>query len=490
MSGFRFEPGRNASISVRRSGCGNGLFWPVILLAAGLLAAACGARGSEYPTNSRNPCVILIVADDLGYGDLGCYGQQKIKTPHLDRLAAEGMRFTSYYAGNSLSAPARAALLTGRDTGHSADRGVGVFPLGRGVQLLPEILKQAGYTTAAAGKWGLGSVVPAGQRGFDDWAGYLNDSEAQDYFPYILSRVHHGTNETTTIRENANGGRGRYANDIFSQAAMNFMRSYPPKYYNNFRSYFIYLAPTLPYASPETGGASGAGAVVPSDAPYQGNTAWLPAERTRAAMITRLDAYVDELTNQLQTLKNDPNTMIIFTSTTGPQHDAEIDPSFFRSTGPFRGFKHELYEGAIRVPLIVRWPVQIKPGSVSDLPCAAWDLLPTIAEAAHVNAPGVDGLSLLPTLTGRAQTNRHEYLYWELHDHGFKQAVRVGDWKAIRTSVDGPLELYDLKDDPGENKNVADKHPEVIAQVTGILKTARTEDTNWPITRERAAGGD
>ncbi len=453
-------------------------------VAAPAPANAIAASTNVVPARPRNPVIVLIVADDLGWGDLSCYGQTKIKTTNLDALAASGMRFTSFYAGSSLSAPARTALFTGMDTGHAANRGVSEFPVPGTEVILPQVLKTADYVTTAIGKWGLGGATPPGHRGFDDWAGFLTDWDAQEYYPAYVSRTRAGVDKElpgAEVADNQNGKRGLYANDLFVQSALRALQSRKPQYFDSYRGLLIYLAPTLPYASPEEGKATSGGAVVPENGLYADKLTWLPAERKRAAMITMLDSYVGLVTNKLRELKYDRNTMVIFTCATGPQHD-EIDPAFFHSTGPFRGFKHDLYEGGIRVPLIVSWPLQVAAGSTSDLPCAAWDLLPTLAEAAHTSAPrGIDGISLVPTLTGRPQTSQHEFLYWEAHDHGFKQAVRMGDWKAVRTSADGSFELYNLKSDPGEKTDVADKNPEVMAKIAGLLKNARTDDKNWPI---------
>lgn len=404
--------------------------WPgfALLLAFGLMARPALGQDSPAtnqpnlnPPSPRKPCVFLIVADDLGWGDLGCYGQTKIKTPNLDALAAEGMRFTSFYAGSSLSAPSRTALMTGRDTGHTPNRGIPTFPVPADQPLLPEVLQTSHYITGAAGKWSLSGATPPGHRGFDEWAGFLDDISAQAYYPAAISRTrlnlldgkfdHEDAVPGTMLWDNQNGRKGRYVNDLFASAATNFLKDYKPSSYNSYRATFLYLAPTIPFSSPEDSRPTAAGASVPSEEPYATNVAWLPVERTRAAMISRLDTYVGILTNCLSALGYDRNTVIIFTSATGPQHDAEIDPSFFHSAGPFRGFKHDLYEGAIRVPLIVRWPIQTRPGAVCDLPCAAWDLLPTLAEAARAQAPtNLDGISLLPTLQGKPQTNTHEFL--------------------------------------------------------------------------------
>ena len=473
-----------------------GLFFAVWLVTTWSAIAAPGpvseaaASTNVIPPRPRNPVIVLIVADDLGWGDLSCYGQTKIKTTNLDALAASGMRFTSFYAGSSLSTPSRTTLLTGMDTGHSPNRGVNNFPVPGTEVILPQVLKTAGYVTTAVGKWGLGSVTPPGHRGFDDWAGFLTDADAQAYYPAFIGRTRDGQDKElpgAEVAQNQNGNQGFYANDLFTQAVMNALKASKPQYFDSYRGLMVYFAPTLPYAGLEDARPTSAGGVVPNGGLYSDKVTWLPAEKKRAAMITMLDSYVGQITNRLQELKYDRNTMVIFTSATGPQHD-EIDPAFFHSTGPFRGFKHDLYEGGIRVPLIISWPFRVSPGSTSDLPCAAWDLLPTLAEAAHTSAPkNIDGISFLPTLIGAPQTNKHEFLYWELHDHGFKQAMRLGDWKAVRSGSDGSFELYNLKNDPGEKTDVADKNPDVIAKIAGLLKDARTDDRNWPIESASAA---
>jgi arylsulfatase A-like enzyme len=453
------------------------------------LVAAIGwtcAQGQTVQTNSappepRKPCILLIVADDLGWGDLGCYGQQKIKTPNIDKLASEGMRFTSFYAGSSLSTPSRTSLLTGMDTGHARDRGAGVIPLEASDTTIAQVLKVKRFATLAMGKWELGYMSPPGRKGFDEWAGFLNDAESRDYYPQMLSRTENNEDHFAQLSLNLNGKRGEYIDDLITEGAMKFMAWNNPQDYTYYRPWFEYLAYTLPYASAEDGPQTSGGATVRSDAPYT-DYAWAPAEKTRAAMITLLDTYVGEMLDKLAALKNDKNTIVIFTSATGPEKDTDLDPKFFNSTGGLRGGKHDLYEGGIRVPLIIRWPIGMRGGKVSDVPCAAWDLLPTLAEATIIKPPtNIDGISILPTLLGKEQTNRHDYLYWELHDHGFKQALRMGDWKAVRPGADAPLELYNLKSDPGETNNVAADNPAVITRITDYLKTARTDDPNWPM---------
>ena len=429
------------------------------------------------------------MADDLGYGDLGCYGQEQIKTPNIDKLAEEGMRFTSWYAGSSVCAPSRAALMTGKDTGHSRIRGNATIPLQADDLTVAELLKSAGYITAAMGKWGLGeegsSGVP-GRKGFDEWIGYLNQVQAHNYYPDYLYRTGEGHDERTTIFENLGGKKGKYSDDIFTDAAVRFMKIEKPDRFNHYRPFFLYLAYTIPHANNELGAATQNGMEVPSDAPYS-NEPWPQVEKNKAAMITRLDKYVGLIMLKLKEFGEDKNTMIIFTSDNGPHKEGGVDPKFFRSAGPLRE-RHQSTgllcdEGGIREPMIVWWPGRgVKAGSTSDLPCAFWDFLPTVAEITGTTPPpDIDGISILPTLLGQAQTSRHEFLYWEFHEGGFAQAVRMGDWKAVRFGVDGPLELYNLKQDMAEKHNVADKNPKVVAKIEEYLKTARTPDENWPV---------
>ncbi len=460
--------------------------WSFVLSAA-LLALAPHDALAQNATNRapapRLPNILFIFADDLGYGELGCYGQTQIKTPNIDQLAAEGMRFTSFYAGSTVCAPSRATLMTGKHTGHTRIRGNSTISLQADDLTVAKLLKDANYSTGAMGKWGLGEAgspgVP-GKQGFDEWFGYLNQVDAHNYYPEFLNRSDPKTEANVEIAENVGGKKGNYSDDYFTKAALNFVRIKAPDWVNHYRPFFLYLPYTIPHANDELGAKTGNGMEVPEDAPYTSET-WPQVEKNKAAMITRLDRYVGALRDKLKELKIDTNTIIIFTSDNGPHKEGGVDPKFFKASGPLRGIKRDLYEGGIRIPFIVWWPARIKPGSVSDLPCAFWDFLPTAAQIAGKPAPeDIDGISFLPTLLGQAQTNRHEFLYWEFHENGFKQAVRMGDWKAVRFGVDGPLALYNLKTDLGEKNDVADKNPEVIAKIEEYLKTARTPDKNWP----------
>ncbi len=427
----------------------------------------------------RPPNIVFILADDLGYGDLGCYGQKRIRTPHLDRMAAEGVRFTQFYAGSTVCAPSRCALLTGRHTGHATVRGNDLYPLRPDDLTVAELLKAAGYATGLVGKWGLGEPGTAGtpdRKGFDYFFGYLNQVHAHNYYPDYLWR---GRDKVPLAGNVVRGGvasvRSQYSHDLFTREALAFVER------NRERPFFLYLAYTIPHANNERGQAEGNGMEVPDDAPYT-HEPWPAVQKNYAAMVTRLDAGVGRVLGRLKELGLDDKTVVFFSSDNGPHKEGGADPLFFHSAGPLRGHKRDLTEGGIRVPLIVRGPGRVRAGAVADVPAAFWDFLPTAAELAGANTPaGPDGLSLVPTLRGRGEQKAHAILYWEFHEGGSKQAVRWGDWKAIRPAVGSPLELYDLKADPGESADVAAKHPEVVARVETYLKTARTESARWPL---------
>lgn len=459
-----------------------------------LIALVCYSSGAQILTNGRarlpqppkTPNILLIVADDLGYGDLGCYGQSKIKTPNLDALAAAGTRFTSFYAGSSLGGPSRYALMTGRHTGHATIRGN--IP---GAALTPtditiaQLLLVSGYKTGAYGKWGLGDVGSTGlpnEKGFLDFLGYLNQTRAHDYYaPYVDRFETNAGLRRVEFPENANGGRGLYVPDLFVRVTTNFIRINKPEWFSGQRPFFLYFASTLPHANNELGRETGNGMQVPDDQPYSKET-WLPSERNKAAMITRLDKQVGALMATLKAYKQETNTLVLFTSDNGPHNEGGVDPEFFQSSGPLRGIKGDLYEGGIRVPMIAMWPGKIPAGKVSDEPWAFWDLLPTLTEIGGVRTPkDIDGLSYAPTLLGLAQTNRHEYLYWELHESGFKQAIRMGQWKAVRSQVGAPLELYDLSKDAGEKNDIARDNPKLVQQLESLFTSARTDSSEYPV---------
>jgi len=455
-----------------------GLWKSLHLAFACLLASWLPCRAANPPPSlqgklqaKHKPNIIFILADDLGYGDLGCYGQTRIKTPNIDRLAAEGLRFTKCYAGTTVCAPSRACLMTGLHTGHVRIRGNAAVPLQAEDVTVAEVLKRAGYTNGVVGKWGLGLADTPGtpnKKGFDEWFVYLSQTHAHDYYPTQLYR----NDLLFTLQPNLDGKKGQYSHDLFTTVALNFVRV------NKYNPFFLYLAYTLPHAQNEL---KSQGMPVPSDAPYSKED-WPQMEKNKAAMITRLDDDVGKLMQKLKELKIDDNTIVFFASDNGPHNEGGVKAEFFNSSGPLRGIKRDMYEGGISVPMIARWPGKIKAGAVSEQVWAFWDFLPTAAEIAGVKPPeGIDGISMLPTLLGLRQTNQHEFLYWEFHEKGSKQAVRMGDWKGIRLEPGAPLELYNLKTDLAEKENVADKNPEIVARIEDYLKAARTESARWPL---------
>jgi arylsulfatase A-like enzyme len=423
----------------------------------------------------RPPNIIFILADDLGYGDLGCYGQKKIRTPNIDRLASEGIRFTQCYAGTTVCAPSRSALMTGQHTGHTRIRGNNAYPLQAGDVTVAEVLKKAKYNTGLIGKWGLGLANTTGtpmKHGFDEFFGFLSQTHAHNYYPTTIDR-----NEDLILLDgNTNDQRRIYIHDQFTLAATNFLRinySYP---------FFLFLTYTIPHANNELSRNGANGMEIPSDEPYSKEN-WPQPEKNKAAMITRMDRDVGKLLSFIKGYKIETNTVIFFTSDNGPHKEGGVDPAFFNSSGPLRGIKRDMYEGGIRVPMIVRWTGTIQSNQVSDFPWAFWDFLPTAAAIAGITnglPANIDGQSVLPTLLGKTQ-KPHEFLYWEFHEKGSKQAVRMGDWKAVRLAINKPLELYDLKTDSGEKNNVAAAHPDVVAKIENYLKTARTESPKWPL---------
>jgi len=465
-----------------------------LAVAGGLGSVAAGCRNAEERRSAAalrgRPNIIFILADDLGYGDLGCYGQEVIRTPNLDRMAAEGMVFTDHYAGTCVCAPSRCSLMTGLDTGHTYIRGnsevqpMGQLPLPAEMVTLPKLLKQAGYTTALIGKWGLGGPDSTGtpnKQGFDTFFGYLCQRHAHNYYPEFLFRNDERVPLANEVKPvNPPGGvatkRVQYSHDLFAAAALDFVMR------DRRKPFFLYLAYTIPHANNE---AKQDGMEVPSYGPYA-NEDWPRPQKGHAAMITRMDADIGRLLLRLKTLGLDEKTLVLFSSDNGPHKEGGADPEFFGSSGPLRGQKRDLYEGGIRVPLIARWPGHIAAGSGTNHACAFWDFLPTCCDLAGVTPPeGIDGISILPTLLGKPEEQeKHPYLYWEFHEQGKKQAVRMGDWKAVRLNVakdpNAPIELYNLKDDLGEERNVADQHPEIVEKMAEIMRTARTPSERWP----------
>ncbi len=449
-----------------------------------LLALSASALAADTP---RPPNIVFLFADDLGYGDLGCYGQKKIKTPNLDRLAAEGIRFTQAYAGSTVCAPSRCTLMTGLHTGHCRTRGnggtavpKGNVPLGPDDICVAELLKKAGYRTALVGKWGLGEEASTGiptKKGFDHFFGYLNQHHAHNYYPDFLwlGEKKFALDNPQSKNDNVAEKFNVYAPDVLRDDALKFMEA------NKAKPFFLYFSTTIPHANNEKTRSLGEGNEVPTDSPYS-NEDWPQAEKNKAAMITRMDADVGQILDKLKELGLEKNTVVIFTSDNGPHREGGNKPEFFQSSGPFRGIKRDLYDGGIRMPAIIRWPGVTKPGTISDHIWAFWDFLPTACELAGIESPkGLDGISFAPTITGKGEQKTHEYLYWEFHEGGFKQAVRHGNWKAIRLAPGRPLELYDITKDPGETNNIAASNPDVVAKIEQFLKSGRTESKEFPV---------
>ncbi|MBQ4915327.1 arylsulfatase [Maribacter sp. MMG018] len=431
----------------------------------------------------QKPNIIYIIADDLGYGDLSCFGQEKFNTPNIDKLAAEGMVFTQHYAGTSVCAPSRCALMTGMTTGHTVVRGnkelepEGQYPIPDSTYTVAKALKKAGYVTGAFGKWGLGYPGSEGdptKQGFDEFYGYNCQRQAHHYYPdHLWSNT-----DSIVLAGNKNGKKEIYAPNLIQEKTLQFIET------NKDNPFFLFVPSVIPHAelaAPEDILKKYSGKF-PPEKPYEGG--YYGAQETPhaafAAMIEVLDVQVGEIVKKVEDMGISDNTIIIFTSDNGPHDEGGADPEYFDSNGPLKGIKRDLYEGGIRVPMIAKWPGKIEPNSKTELVSAFWDVLPTFSDIAGVASPSnIDGISFLPTLLGENdKQKKHEYLYWEFHEMGGRQAIRLGDWKAVRYNVfkspDAKMELYDLKTDIGETNNIADKHPDVVKKMEGIFNTART----------------
>ena len=447
--------------------------------------------------NRRRPNIVYIIADDLGYAEVGCYGQKKIKTPNIDNLAAQGMKFTQHYSGNPVCAPSRCVLMTGKHSGHSqvrANKQVGgkegwelgstiggQWPLEAGTVTVAKILKEAGYTTGAFGKWGLGRVGTTGdpnKQGFDHFYGYICQRQAHTYYPNHLWR----DGKVEWIEENKDGKEGAYSHDLIANEALKFVKA------NKDRPFFLYVPFTIPHVAlqvPEDSLAEYKGKW--PDPPYKGDKGYFPHTNPRACyagMVTRMDRDVGRIMSLLKELKLEDNTIVMFTSDNGPTFNGGADSEFFESARPLRGLKASVYEGGIRVPFIVRWPGKIKAGSTSEHICAFWDFLPTCCELIGADAPAdIDGISILPTLLGqRGRQTEHEYLYWELRG---QQGIRMGRWKAVRLKPNQKIQLYDLDKDIGEQNDVAGANPDIVVKMAEIMRTGRTESDVFPMPKPK-----
>ena len=443
------------------------------------LATAC--QGEQV--NTLPPNVIFIMADDLGYVELGSYGQQLIQTPNLDEMARQGMRFTNVYSGAQACAPSRCVLMTGLHTGHATVRQnngkVGGDPdelTGKGHRIplldedytVAELMKEAGYVTGLTGKWGLGEAGSTGEpnrQGFDEFYGFLNQNHADLHYTDYLWR----DGQKESIPENRNGMEEVYVHDLFTSNAIDFIRRHRDE------PFFLYLAYTVPHFNIE----------VPELEPYARDASWSDPEKILASMITRMDRDVGRIREELKSLGLEDNTLVFFTSDNGPDLGKRVPEraSLFNSSTPFKGDKGDLDEGGIRVPMIITWPGKVPAGTVSDQPWYFADVLPTLAELSGSLIPEyTDGISVLSLLSDESHILPERYMYWENPRKGLDQTVRHGKWNIRRVGGEGaPIALYNLEEDPGQMDNLASGYPDIVAMFETYLENARTESPYWPL---------
>ena len=458
-----------------------------ILLA---MLAAWTCIGAAHAGDSRKPNIIYILADDLGYGDLGCYGQKKIKTPNLDKMAAQGLRFTQHYAGNAVCAPSRCVLMTGKHSGHAYIRNNtemkpdGQQPIPADTVTIARLLRGAGYVTGLIGKWGLGTHDSSGdpqKQGFDHVFGYYCQRHAHNHYPTFLWR----NAQKVPLAGNPGAATGeQHSHDLFEQEALEFIRK------NEGKQFFLYLPFTIPHVAlqvPQDSLAEYKGKW--EDPPYKGGKRYQPHEYPRAAyaaMVTRMDRTIGRILDLLRALDLDDDTLVIFSSDNGPvgDHVGGSDSIFFASAGVLRGFKGSLFEGGVRVPMILRWPRRARAGRTTDHISGFQDVMPTLCEIAAVKTPkDLDGISFLPTILGKAEQKQHEFLYWEFPGYGGQQAVRMGDWKALRQDMhkgNMKLQLFNLAKDISETTDVAAQHPDIVERMLGIMRAQHTPSKLYP----------
>lgn len=500
-----------------------------LLISAGLLTSTLSTvQAAEKPSK---PNIIFILCDDMGYGDLGCYGQKYISTPHLDRMAEEGMRFTQAYAGSPVSAPSRAALMTGQHSGHGHVRGnreywktapvmkyghneeytvVGQEPYDPGHIILPEIMKNNGYTTGMFGKWAggyEGSSSTPDKRGIDEYYGFICQFQAHLYYPNFLNRYSKSKRDTATIRvvmdENIRypmygeeyKKRPQYSADMIHREAMEWLDQQDGK--QPFYGFFTYTLPHAELAQPNDSILKKYRKQFFEDKTWGGSegSRYNPVEHTHAefaGMITRLDAYVGEILAKLKEKGLDENTLVIFSSDNGPHEEGGADPAFFGRDGKLRGLKRQCYEGGIRIPFIVRWPGHVPAGTVNAHQLAFYDVMPTFCELIgdkkfpkkylnkKLEGDCFDGISFAPTLLGDdSRQQKHEFLYWEFHETD-QIGVRMGDWKLVVKK--GTPYLYNLAADIHEDHDVAAQHPEVVARMKEIIRREHRPNELFPVT--------
>jgi len=449
--------------------------------------------GATWTNAADRPNLIWIMADDLGYGEIGCYGQKIIATPHLDRMASEGLRFTHFFAGATVCAPSRSVLMTGQHHGRTRVRGNAgkANPISQALRpediTVAKVLQQSGYRTALIGKWGLGDIGPAEcglprKQGFDQFYGFLNQLHAHNHFPDFLWRNEEKISLENIIIPIGKAGAGyaskavQYADDLFTDEAIRFVSD------NRGQPFFLYWCMVIPHANNERTRDLTDGAEVPDYGPYADKD-WPIQDRGHAAMISRIDDYVGRLITKLREIGKDKNTLVIFTSDNGPHSESNHDLERFQPTGPYSGIKRSLTDGGIRVPAIACWPGKIAPNTTSDHVAYFGDWMATAAELAGTQTPdGCDSLSFVPTLFGNsANQENHEFLYWEFHEGGFKQAALFqGRWKGIRSGgPNEPILLFDQQSDAAEKVNVASQNPDVVFKIDQFLKSARTSNSDW-----------
>ncbi|WP_159517111.1 arylsulfatase [Sunxiuqinia indica] len=467
-------------------------------IAALAILTSCQTSQNQNEKEEDNPNIVYILADDLGYGDLSCYGQQKFQTPNIDRLASRGMIFTQHYAGCTVCAPSRSSLLTGQDTGHTPIRGnigrkpEGQVPLTAQAYTIPEMLKEHGYLTGAFGKWGLGFIETEGdpkKQGIDVFYGYNCQTLAHNYYPDHLWSNH----ERIELEKNVDDQFEQYAPELIHQKALEFLEK------NKDTSFFMFYPTTIPHAElllPEEYLSKYRGEFMPENV-YDGANpgderfrkgayGYQPESHAAfAAMVTLLDKQVGEIVDKLEELGLAENTLVIFTSDNGPHVEGGADPDYFDSNGPLKGYKRDLYEGGIREPMIAVWPGKIRAASTTDHVSAFWDVMPTFAELVDAETPeNIQGISFLTTLLEKEGQQKHDHLYWEFHEMGGRQAIRKGDWKYVSYNVLDPekasVELYNLSEDIGEENNVAEDYPDVVLEMQQILNGARVPSELFP----------
>lgn len=457
-----------------------------------LFASDSSAQTGRTASALLKPNVIFILADDLGYGDLGVYGQRLIQTPNLDRMASEGMRFTQFYAGATVCAPSRSVLMTGKHTGRTTVRGnaggenIHIQSLRSTDKTVAEVFKDAGYATSLFGKWGLGEIGSDGhpnKKGFDEFFGYLNQRHAHNYYPSFLIHNSEKFPLRNVPEKEDPGGWGwakekiDYSHDVIMDRAMNWLAD------NRNKPIFMYLALTIPHANNEGSQGTGNGQEVPDYGIYK-DKPWSDSDKGQAAMISRMDSDIGKLMGRLKECGIDENTLVIFSSDNGPHQEGRNNPELFDANGPLRGMKRALYEGGIRVPMIARWPGRVRAMTVSDYIGYSGDFFATACELTGQKIPaGLDSISFLPTLLGKfREQQKHKYLYWEFYEQGGRQAVRFGNWKAIRQPMfTGRVQLYDLSTDIGEMNDLADNKPEIISEAVKMMNEAHVRDPNWKV---------